>query len=252
MYRQQLQDIQSSMRQPGQPTSLIETKREAKLNLEKWLNVEESIMRQKSRVQWLKLGDGNTTYFHARLRNRLAQNRIASLTNASGNIVTSTNDVEADILGFYKKLVGTCATQLPAVNCQAMKDGPRLDRGHKGELTSVKQVDEIFKVFSAASELEANVDKSSIYFGGVPTEMQLAIMQELDFSQGVPINERGIPKSRMEEADMQYLCISKMEFYLILNIEWEAPDKGKATYLGPGLAKGFKMTSYQKADIRME
>lgn len=53
LYRQQLQDIQRSMRQPTQPLSMIETERET---------------------------------------------------------VTTTNDIEDEILGFYKKLLGTCAT----------------------------------------------------------------------------------------------------------------------------------------------
>lgn len=46
----------------------------------------------------------------------------------------------------------------------------------KGELTSVRQVYELFKVFSSASGLEANIDTSSIYFGGVSLEMQQAIL----------------------------------------------------------------------------
>ncbi|KAH0714938.1 hypothetical protein KY284_007843 [Solanum tuberosum] len=44
-HRQQTQDLQGTMRLPGQPTNLTEAEREAKLNLEKWLNVEESIIR---------------------------------------------------------------------------------------------------------------------------------------------------------------------------------------------------------------
>jgi len=74
MYRQHLHDIQYTMRNPGQAHDIIELEKEVKLNLEKWLNIEESIMKQKSRVQWLQLGDGNTTYFHASLKNRIAQN----------------------------------------------------------------------------------------------------------------------------------------------------------------------------------
>lgn len=155
LYRQQLQDVQSSMRQPGQPTSLIETEREAKLNREKWLNVEESIMRQKSRVQWLKLGDGNTAYFHVSLKNRLAQNRITSLTSANGNIMTSSSDIEEEILGFYKKILGTCANQLPAVNHQAMRDGPRLDRGKQAHLIVPVSRDEILQALQGINDNKA-------------------------------------------------------------------------------------------------
>ncbi|KAK6804275.1 hypothetical protein RDI58_002059 [Solanum bulbocastanum] len=155
LYRQQLQDVQSSMRQPGEPTSLIETEREAKLNRKKWLNVEESIMRQKSRMQRLKLGDGNTAYFHVSLKNRLAQNRITSLTSANGNIMASSSDIEEEILGFYKKLLETCANQLPTVNHQAMRDGPRLDRGKQAHLIVPVSRDEILQALQGINDNKA-------------------------------------------------------------------------------------------------
>lgn len=59
----QLQLLQKDMRTPGQSVEKIETERQLKFELEKWLNVEESIIRKKSRVQWLKSGDASTTFF---------------------------------------------------------------------------------------------------------------------------------------------------------------------------------------------
>lgn len=159
-YRQQLQDIQSSMRKPGQPTSLLEAEREVKLNLEKWLNVEESILRQKSRVQWLKLGDGNTTYLHVSLKNRISQNRITSLTSARGSIMTNSKDIEEEIIGFYKQLLGTCASQLPTVNYQVMRDGSRLDRGQQAHLIAPVTRDEMVQALQGINEnkLQAVMD----------------------------------------------------------------------------------------------
>lgn len=54
--RQQLMDLQTEMRDPMHHHSLFEQERELKLRLKKWILVEESILKQKSRVQWLKLG----------------------------------------------------------------------------------------------------------------------------------------------------------------------------------------------------
>ncbi|KAG5224356.1 RNA-directed DNA polymerase, eukaryota, Reverse transcriptase [Salix suchowensis] len=44
----------------------------------------ESFFKQRSRVQWLKLGDKNTAYFHRSLLHRRARNHIHSLTSESG------------------------------------------------------------------------------------------------------------------------------------------------------------------------
>lgn len=98
------------------------------------MNIEESIMKQKSRVQWLQLGDGNTTYFHASLKNREAQNRFTSLITNTGRTITSRAEIEEEIIGFYKQLLGFCATQLPVVNIRVMKNDPVLNRSQQSHL----------------------------------------------------------------------------------------------------------------------
>lgn len=66
--RANLTIIQQQMRDHDKFTELRSSEVEAKNKLEKWLLVEESIMHQKSRVQWLEIGDTNTAYFHACLK----------------------------------------------------------------------------------------------------------------------------------------------------------------------------------------
>ncbi|MCD7470631.1 hypothetical protein HAX54_010614 [Datura stramonium] len=45
--------------------------------------VEETIVKQQSRVQWLKLGDANTVYFYACFKSRSSQNHITRLQSYS-------------------------------------------------------------------------------------------------------------------------------------------------------------------------
>ncbi|WMV50918.1 hypothetical protein MTR67_044303 [Solanum verrucosum] len=131
MYRQNLHYLQSTTRKPGQAQNIIKVEKEVKDNSEKWLNIEESIVKQKSRVQWLQLGDENTTYFHASLKTRIAQNKITSLTTATGRVGNNSTDIEEEIISFYKQLLGSCATQLPAVNPLIMRNGPVLNRSQQ-------------------------------------------------------------------------------------------------------------------------
>lgn len=66
----------------------------------------------------------------------------------------------------------------------------------RGDTVSVQMMYECFKEFSRASGLKANVAKSSIYFGGVPHEVQLEILQAVGFSKGeLPFKYLGIPLS---------------------------------------------------------
>lgn len=69
--------------------------------------VEESIAKQKSRVQWLNLGDANTAFYHACVKNRQARNNIGRLTDSNGDIIQSPEEVKAEILKFYKGLPGS-------------------------------------------------------------------------------------------------------------------------------------------------
>lgn len=68
--RQRLINIQAHMRDPMIANSLALDEKECKAEFGKWLSIEENIMMQKSRVQWLKLGDANTSYVHACLKSR--------------------------------------------------------------------------------------------------------------------------------------------------------------------------------------
>uniref|UniRef100_A0A0V0HDY1 Putative ovule protein n=1 Tax=Solanum chacoense TaxID=4108 RepID=A0A0V0HDY1_SOLCH len=84
--RELLTQIQAQMRDHNQYSVLAEHEREIRRQLEKWLNVEESIMSQKSRIQWLALGDSNTAFFHASLKCSYAQNSIHKLINGHGDL----------------------------------------------------------------------------------------------------------------------------------------------------------------------
>ena len=47
-------------------------------------SAEEGFLKQKSRVQWLKLGDQNTSFFHKSVKARNARSRIKVLTSGNG------------------------------------------------------------------------------------------------------------------------------------------------------------------------
>nr|XP_016450014.1 PREDICTED: uncharacterized protein LOC107774873 [Nicotiana tabacum] len=121
--------------------------------MEKWVLIEESVVKQKSRNQWLQLGDDNSSYFLATMKSRMTQNNIRTLVDDRGNLIERENDIQEQILGYYKQILGEAATALPAINPQVMKDGQCLTR--KMQLKLIKPVSEL-EVRNALNDIDDN------------------------------------------------------------------------------------------------
>lgn len=65
---------------------------------------EEILERQRSRVDWLREGDRNTKFFHARAAARRRANKISSLLRDDGSSCDSQGEIKGMVLEFYDKL----------------------------------------------------------------------------------------------------------------------------------------------------
>ncbi|XP_060212045.1 uncharacterized protein LOC132639621 [Lycium barbarum] len=111
-------------RQYSDPLFAIE--KEAQLRLEKWSTIEESILKQKARDTWIKLGDSNTKYFSVVITEKQHRKQITTLTSLTGLQLVDNDDIKTEIVQFYQGLMGTAAASLPAVNKLIMRNGPVL------------------------------------------------------------------------------------------------------------------------------
>lgn len=68
--------------------------------------VEESFAKQKSRVQWLSLGDRNSSFFFRSVRNNINRNRISSVVNEVGCRLTKSQDVQDIFVQAFTNLFG--------------------------------------------------------------------------------------------------------------------------------------------------
>lgn len=66
---------------------------------------EESFYRQRSRIQWLPLGDKNTTFFHRSLIHRRSRNRIHSLRRPSGEITRDSMEMGNLAVDYFHDLL---------------------------------------------------------------------------------------------------------------------------------------------------
>lgn len=62
-------------------SSLQEEEKNLIAQLRKWSSIDESILQQKSRVNWLSLGDSNSMFFITAIKVRKARNKIVTIHN---------------------------------------------------------------------------------------------------------------------------------------------------------------------------
>lgn len=81
---------------------------EAKLmnNLQEALPAEETLLKQKSRVNWLKKEDTNNRYFYNSCKGRWNTNKILMLKDDNGVVHTSHSDISEVAINYYKSLLG--------------------------------------------------------------------------------------------------------------------------------------------------
>ncbi|XP_026433567.1 uncharacterized protein LOC113331007 [Papaver somniferum] len=65
---------------------------------------EESMLKQKSRVQWLDLGDSNNSFFHNSIKERRSMNNILTLTSTSGEQLDEDIPIAKECIDLYSLL----------------------------------------------------------------------------------------------------------------------------------------------------
>ncbi|KAI8561587.1 hypothetical protein RHMOL_Rhmol04G0351900 [Rhododendron molle] len=109
--RQELASIQEQSFQRPHDTAFIEEEKNLPTRFVELSSAEESFKKQKSRIQWLALGDHNTRFFHHKMKSHSLRSKILSLTDASGTRLTDPVEVKGEILGYYMGLLGTSFAQ---------------------------------------------------------------------------------------------------------------------------------------------
>nr|XP_016462019.1 PREDICTED: uncharacterized protein LOC107785271 [Nicotiana tabacum] len=153
--RADLVQVQEEMRLQYSDNLLLQEKTILQ-NLEKWSLIEESILKQKASMKWIKLRDANTKYFSAVMKERSQRKKILEIYTNDGMKLATPTSIKEEIVKFYKSLMGTVVASFPSINKETMKNGPKLT--HEQHLSLCVEVteEEIYAALCAIHEDKAS------------------------------------------------------------------------------------------------
>ncbi|XP_060190282.1 uncharacterized protein LOC132619370 [Lycium barbarum] len=117
--RERLQIIQTQVTQTvqhGVDPKLVQLEKNALADLQRWSELQEKTLKQKSKAHYISSRDGNNRNFFTCMKARSSFNSISVLKDGAGRTLVKHEEIENKILKFYKALLGTQADHLPAID----------------------------------------------------------------------------------------------------------------------------------------
>ena len=102
LYRAQA-DLLSKPNDPG----LVLNEKICMKNFQELARAEEGFLQQKSRIQWLKLGDHNSNFFHKSVKARNSRNSIKSITLENGCRIEDPASIRQEFVNHFQTVLGS-------------------------------------------------------------------------------------------------------------------------------------------------
>ncbi|XP_062108200.1 uncharacterized protein LOC133819058 [Humulus lupulus] len=90
-----------------------------------------SFLTQRSKINWIKKGDMNTSFSYAYLKQRRADNGIVSFINDQGNLVDNFSEVVSHFVEHFRGYLGSPSSATGSINMDCLDLGPKLSMDHQ-------------------------------------------------------------------------------------------------------------------------
>lgn len=99
------------------------------------------------------------------MKDRASGKNITTLTALNGAVLAEPKSIKKEIVDFYKSLMGTAATSLPAVNIQILITAPQLNHQQAVEIVKDKSKQEVNDcLHTIGNDKAANINGCTIVF----------------------------------------------------------------------------------------
>jgi len=104
--KDEMDKAQQAMHTTHGNTTLCMRERDVVRNYASTVRAEESFFKQKARIQWLRLGDQNTSFFHKSVNGRHNRSRLLSVTREDGEVVEGHEAVKSEVIAYFQSVLG--------------------------------------------------------------------------------------------------------------------------------------------------
>lgn len=124
-----------------------------------------SLVAQMSKITWLQEMDRNTSYFHAKIKEKKKRRKILSIKAADGSVLSDLNQIQNEFVQFYVTLFGSMEEQITPLDEEVVRRGRILtDEESISMCRSFTEADVKEVVFQIPNDKTLGPDDFSSYF----------------------------------------------------------------------------------------
>ncbi|CAK8560470.1 unnamed protein product [Lathyrus sativus] len=118
-------------------------------------DIEEKSLRQRVKIERLRIGDGNNAFFHSSIKAKQNAKCLNYLQKYDGSIITTHHEIEKEVLEFYSQLMGKQDNNLKHIDIKAMRIENQLNMEQRENLIRSVSKQEIIKALKCMGDLKA-------------------------------------------------------------------------------------------------
>jgi hypothetical protein len=153
--RNDLLQAQNDLTTDRMNSSLIERVKGCTDRLLYWHDLETQMLRQQTKIDWLREGDSNSAYFHVALKVKHATSTLHTLFKDDGTPIQGQDDIAQEVCDFYRQLMGTRIPSLRKIDITAMREGPQLSMAQRDALIAPVTISEIKNALKGIGDLKS-------------------------------------------------------------------------------------------------
>ncbi|CAK8535665.1 unnamed protein product [Lathyrus sativus] len=135
--RDNLKNIQEQLTGDRINTTLIGKARDLTEEVMTLNEIEWKILQQRAKIDWIRKGDGNNNYLYAAVKTKHHSTCLSNLRTSDGRHLSDHNDIEEEVMVFYKNLMDKEDNNINHIDIEAMRMGKQLNLEQREYLTRI-------------------------------------------------------------------------------------------------------------------